>query len=195
MPASEFSVLMWRGPGPTATATHPTTHHNTFLPLPPPQTMTTVTIATHYYDDDDDDNNVDDVDWEAEARVIHNRVSRAVGTTDMETRLFREFFGTSVDAVTIVWDLLARDSLLPEKGRPKHLLWALHFMKAYPKQGPGCSVVGASAGAVDPKTFRKWVWALIRAIADLEEAVVSNFIYSHCEDGAESAALDAVRGS
>ena len=137
--------------------------------------MTTVTIAAHYYDDYDDDYNVDDVDWEAEARVIQNRVSRVVGTTDMEARLFREFFGTSVDAVEIVWDLLIRDDLLPEKGRPKHLLWALHFMKAYPKQGPGCSVVGASAGAVDPKTFRKWVWAFIVAIAELEEVVVSIF--------------------
>ena len=137
---------MWRGPGPTATATHPTTHHyNTILPLLPP--MTTVTIAAHYYDDDDNN----DVDWEAEAQVIQNRVSCAIGTTDMETRLFREFFRTSVDAVSIVWDLLARDSLLPEKGRLKHLLWALHFMKTYPKQGLGCSVVGASAGAIDPE--------------------------------------------
>ncbi len=23
-------------------------------------------------------------------------------------------------------------------GCPKHLLWALHFLKVYPKQGPGC---------------------------------------------------------
>lgn len=181
MPASEFTVLIiLRGPGPIATAAHPTTHQHP-PPLPPPLAMST-TIAAHYYDDDDDDDV--DVEWEAEARVIQNRSSRAVGTTDMETRLFREFFGTSVEAVAIVWDLLARDSLLPEKGRPKHLLWALHFMKAYPKQGPGCSVVGASAGAVDPKTFRKWVWDFIRAIADLEEAVVSNFLFSQCEDGA-----------
>ena len=68
--------------------------------------MTTVTIAAHYYNDYNDDYNVDDVDWEAEAWVIQNRVSRVVGTTDMEARLFREFFGTSVDAVEIVWDLL-----------------------------------------------------------------------------------------
>ncbi len=68
-------------------------------------------------------------------------------------------------------------------------------MKACPKQGPGCSVVGASAGAIDLKMFQKWVWAFIRAIADLEEAVVSNFIYSQCEDGAEGSALDVVHGS
>jgi hypothetical protein len=43
----------------------------------------------------------------------------------------------------------------------------LFFMKVYSKQGPGCSVVGASAGAVDPKTHRKWVWAFIKAIAEM----------------------------
>ena len=65
-------------------------------------------------------------------------------------------FGTSVLVVKKVWELLERDSLLPEDGRPKHLLWALHFMKEYPKQSPGCSAAGTSAGAVSPKTNRKW---------------------------------------
>ena len=71
------------------------------------------------------------------------------------------------------WALLERDSLFPEGGRPKHLLWAFHFMKVYPKQSPGCSAVGASAGAVDPKTHRKWVWAFIYAVANLVDVVVS----------------------
>ncbi len=38
---------------------------------------------------------------------------------------------------------------------------------------PGCSAVGASAGAVDPKTHRKWVWAFIDAVANLDDVVVS----------------------
>ena len=46
-------------------------------------------------------------------------------------------------------------------------------MKVYPKQSPGCSAVGASAGAVDPKTHRKWVWAFIDAITNLVDVVVS----------------------
>jgi hypothetical protein len=46
-------------------------------------------------------------------------------------------------------------------------------MEVYPKQGPGCSVVGASAGAADPKIHRKWVWAYIKAIAKLVDVVVS----------------------
>jgi hypothetical protein len=38
---------------------------------------------------------------------------------------------------------------------------------------PECEVVGGSDGAIDPKTFRKWVWAFIFAISYLEEEVVS----------------------
>ena len=46
-------------------------------------------------------------------------------------------------------------------------------MKVYPKQSPGFSAVGASAGAVDPKTHRKWVWAFIDAVANLVDVGVS----------------------
>ena len=41
------------------------------------------------------------------------------------------------------------------------------------KQSPGCSAVGTSAGAVDPKTHRKWVWVFIDAVANLVNVVVS----------------------
>jgi hypothetical protein len=47
-------------------------------------------------------------------------------------------------------------------------------MKVYPKQSPGCSAVGASAGAVNSKTHRKWVWAFIDAVTNLIDVVVSN---------------------
>jgi len=113
-------------------------------------------------------------DFKALARDIQNRASHRVGAATTETRHFREFFGTSVLVVEKTWELLERDSLLPEGGHPKHLLWALHFMKVYPKQSPGCSAVGASAGAVDPKTHRKWVWAFIDAVDNLVDIVVSN---------------------
>jgi len=64
-------------------------------------------------------------DFEAFAWDIQNQVLRRVGAATMETRHFREFFGTSVLVVEKTWDLLERDSLLPEGGHPKHLLWAL----------------------------------------------------------------------
>ena len=112
-------------------------------------------------------------DFKALARDIQNHGARQTGTDRMEARHFREFFGTSIVIVQKIWELLERDSLLPDGCDPKHLLWALHFMKVYPKQSTGCLAVGASAGAIDPKTHRKWVWKFIDAIAELLYVKVS----------------------
>ena len=114
-------------------------------------------------------------DFETLARDIQNRASHRVGAASTEKRHFREFFGAPIHVIEIGWELIKRDSLLPEGGRPKHLLWALHFLKVYPRQSPGCSAVGASAGAVDPKTHQKWVWLFIDALVGLMDVVVSNY--------------------
>ncbi len=49
-------------------------------------------------------------------------------------------------------------------------------MRIYPEQVPGCAAVSASGGAIDPKTHQKWVWAYIKAVAELVDKVVSLFI-------------------
>jgi hypothetical protein len=108
------------------------------------------------------------------ARNIQNWASCCIGLELKEARLFREFFGTSVRVIEILWKLVVRGKLRPRGGHPEYLLWTLHFMKVYTNQGPGCcSVVGASAGAVDLKTHRKWVWAYAEAIPKLVDMVVS----------------------
>jgi hypothetical protein len=71
-----------------------------------------------------------------------------------KTRAFCETFGTSLHLVEKLWFLLNQEELQPVSGCPKHLLWALHFMKVYPKQAPGCASVSASGGAIDPKTHQ-----------------------------------------
>ena len=88
-------------------------------------------------------------------------------------RIFRKLFGTRLLVVKNLWFRLNKLSLHPEGGLPKHLLWVLHFMKAYPLQAQGCAAVDGSGGAVNPKTYRKWVWAYIEAVSDLELEVVS----------------------
>jgi hypothetical protein len=75
--------------------------------------------------------------------------------------------------VKIFWDLFVRDDLRPVKSRQEHLLRASFLMKVYPKQGPGCLVVNASASAVNPKTHRKWVRTFINTMADLVDVMVS----------------------
>ena len=79
----------------------------------------------------------------------------------------------------MVWDLLVHHSLLPEKGRAAEApALGTSFYEGLPQTGTGGgSVVGASAGAVNPKTFRKWIWAFIRAIAELKEVVVSTLFF------------------
>ena len=147
-------------------------------------------------DEDDDDEDEDDVDdnddssssssstaveisssvyheFMHEAYEIHNRTSRRVGSQMMETRRFRKFFGISAAVTMILWDLLVEHNLLPPKGKIKHLLWSLYFLKIYSNEEPTCAVLGGSKGAIDPKTMRHWVWAFIRAIAKLGPVVVS----------------------
>ncbi len=68
---------------------------------------------------------------------------------------------------------MADHDLIPPDGEIKHLLWTLHFLKAYPNQATVCSTVGGSTGAIDPTTFRKYMWPFIHAISDLEPVVVS----------------------
>jgi hypothetical protein len=126
---------------------------------------------------DDDDNNVNnDVDEDIffAAWDIQNRMSRNAGTAAMEHRRFRELFGASIDIVLQVWHMMDDGGFLPEKTKPKHLLWTLYFMKVYPQEAPTCSTVGGSGGAFDPKTPRKWVWLIMERIAKLVNDVVSN---------------------
>ena len=108
-----------------------------------------------------------------EVRAIQNRLGRRAGTSFMESRRFRDFFGTSSAVAMILWNLLAEHGLLPHNGKIKHLLWALYFMKVYATESATCSVLGGSRGAIDPKTSRKWIWQFIRAIAELFSEVVS----------------------
>ena len=117
---------------------------------------------------DEDDNNEFNSHARPDARDIMNKFPRRPdAAASTEIRAFRETFGTSLLIVSKVWSMLLEEDALPEGGRQKHLLWALHFLKVYPLQAPGFAVVGASGGAVDP------LWAFIDAIADLVDNVVS----------------------
>jgi hypothetical protein len=91
----------------------------------------------------------------------------------MEECQFRSFFGAWNEIVLKVWSMLGEGGLRPENSKPKHLLWALYFLKVYKREGPGCSAVGGSKGAIDPKTMRKWVWLFLEHIAKLANNVVS----------------------
>jgi hypothetical protein len=51
--------------------------------------------------------------------------------------------------------------------KSKHLFWGLLFLKLYNSKPVNCLVADC-----DEKTFRKWVWAILEALAPLEPYVV-----------------------
>ena len=107
---------------------------------------------------------------------IQNKSGRGIGSLLTEERTFREFFGTTKVVVAKLWDLLSQWQMIPEDGTTNHIMWALFFMRAYPKEAGTCSTVGGLGGAIDPKTLRKYIWPFIHTIADLLSEVVSFFV-------------------
>ena len=107
-------------------------------------------------------------------KEVQNKSGRSLGAPMSEDRAFRDFFGTSAIVAMIVWNLMVEHQLLPEGGTIIHFLWTLFFFKVYPLQGPACSAAGGSNGAVDPKTWRKYIWPFVYAVASLESIVVSS---------------------
>jgi hypothetical protein len=97
-------------------------------------------------DDDDDDNDNLETIFLRNAQDIQNWTSRVVGTAAMEDRRFRELFGASIRIVLYVWHAMEEGGLLPNKSKPKHLLWTLYFLKVYPREAPGCSAAGGGGG-------------------------------------------------
>jgi hypothetical protein len=93
-----------------------------------------------------------------------------------EDRRFRDFFGTFAACALDSWHRLHHFQLTPGGGRFYHLLWALMFMKIYGKEADLCAHAGDTSGLVDPKTYRKWVWPFVEALAEMEYNVVSCFV-------------------
>ena len=106
-------------------------------------------------------------------KEMQNRSGTNIGAINNEDRRFRESFGCGAHVALALWLLLIEYTCLPEGGMILHMLWALHFMKVYPRQDGGSSAAGGSSGAIDPKTWRKYLWPFIEAIAYLEQFLVS----------------------
>ncbi len=120
------------------------------------------------------------------AKDVQRRTGQKLAADCTEDRRFREFFGTGVAVAINVWTLLNEFDLLPDGAEISHLLWAMYFLKCYPRTEEGCSAAASEKGAVDPKTWRKHIWPVIYALSDLESAVVSSpfcpFPFKHASD-------------
>jgi hypothetical protein len=107
------------------------------------------------------------------AKEVQRRSGQQICATLTEDRRFRDFFGVGVHVAIITWTLLLKHYLLSSEEAIPHLLWTLYFLCCYPKQGEGCAAATSNNGIIDPKTWRKYIWHMIYAIADLESVVVS----------------------
>jgi len=105
-------------------------------------------------------------------KEIENRSGSSIGAPGIEDRRFREYFGCAATVALIAWNLLSEHGLLSGGAVIIHLLWALHFMKVYPKQDAGSAAAGGSSRAIDVKTWKKYLWPFINALADLKDIVI-----------------------
>ena len=85
----------------------------------------------------------------------------------LEDETCRSFFGAPVVVIATLWNRLI--PLIDMSGsKPKHLLWALVFLKVYSTTMVHCRIVGWP----DAKTFRKWSWYFVELIAALKPDVI-----------------------
>ena len=105
-------------------------------------------------------------------KEMMNRAGQKLGKLTpwgTEDRRLKAFFGANVLVIIDAWSRMKGIRLIPEGGMLFHFLWALMFMKLYESENASCG----HAGGVDAKTFQKWVWPFIFALAELEATVVS----------------------
>ena len=97
--------------------------------------------------------------------AVRQLASTVVGIGPANDRAFFAHFGCSSDVISIVWQKIHR--IKPRSCKPKHVLWALLFLKTYNSEDVLASRVGTNR-----KTFRKWVWTVLKLIQGLKRSTV-----------------------
>jgi hypothetical protein len=82
------------------------------------------------------------------------------------SRRFRANFGVGPVVCNVAWKML-RDNGQTNGAEPKHLLYALKWLKIY-----GTESVLAGDLRIDEKTLRKWVWRFVYCLSNFESDVV-----------------------
>ena len=78
---------------------------------------------------------------------------------EAQIKTFVSLYGLNPLQTFMVWEMMD----IPANGRPKHLLWSLFLLRQY-----DCTPVLCHLFNVSPKTWRKWVWPFVEAIAALK---------------------------
>jgi hypothetical protein len=75
-------------------------------------------------------------------------------------------FGVSVIVIAKTWELMDQFDTIHPKLKQRHLLWALHYLKAYPTIGTmGVAMKqDKDKKKSNDKTLVKWIWIVIECI-------------------------------
>lgn len=107
-----------------------------------------------------------DVDELYQQSIIHYGLEITGGSKSRSSiqinLLFGSWFGTTPLVITDIWKRLLGTQKMCRGAQMKHILWALHFLKSYPKESQLVKVLRA-----DKKTLRLWIWYMIQQIAAL----------------------------
>ena len=109
---------------------------------------------------------LDEHDMAAVAREVLGLPHDHVYSYKREDEKFRSFFGAPIKVIAKVWNMI--QPLDDTYAAPKHLLWALVFLKVYSTTEVHCRIVGWP----DPKTYRKWCWYMLEQVAELKDRVI-----------------------
>lgn len=98
-----------------------------------------------------------------------NILGRVLKSEKVARDRFRSNFGTEPVVAADLWMRLQSSIWRERKScKPHHLLWCLMFLKSYDKEMNMAAKVGC-----DEKTWRKWIWCILREINVLKHEVVS----------------------
>ena len=92
--------------------------------------------------------------------------SRKWDTTEKDARI-KSLFGAPSEVIADLWNRV-RPSVDEPGAEPKHMLWALSFMKVYSTEDVHCAIFGWPS----VRTFRKWSWYFVKKIAALKEDII-----------------------
>lgn len=98
--------------------------------------------------------------------------------TKLDEEICSSLIGTTYNVCSELWNHidplnnLALQELHPkiqiQQAHPKHLFWALLFLKCYCTE----PILTRLVGGVDNKTFRKWSWAFVDGISLLKQRII-----------------------
>ena len=95
-----------------------------------------------------------------------------------QNQQFKVICGVHPTVCMIVWGELKWSMLVKDACKPKHLLWALIFLKTYTTESSLAVAIG-----VDEKTLQKWIFIIIiYAISDLEDDWVGSLCSEDSSD-------------